>query len=65
MPLFVLAVPAALLRAAQQNPRMKEFLSSGWEASWELCVGVPTSETFWTGVECLDPINKPGVVRRM
>lgn len=57
----------ALLRAAQENKAFLDtnLISSGWQESWELCVGEASSETFWTGIDCLDPINQPGVVQNM
>jgi hypothetical protein len=63
--LLLFAAAVALLRSLSENPGMKTSLSSGWEATWELCVGAPSSETFWTGIECLDYVNKPGVVGQM
>lgn len=63
--LLLLLLFVALLRAVAENPRMKELLGSGWESTFELCNGAPSGETFWTGVECLDPYNRPGVVSKM
>lgn len=56
---------AALLAAALENNRMKQEMNVGWEAVDPLCVGPQTADTLWTGVECKDPINKPGVVGKM
>jgi hypothetical protein len=59
------AVAVALLRSLGENPSLKTYLDSGWEASWELCIGAPSAETFWTGIACLDPFDRPGVVEKM
>lgn len=44
---------------------MKDLFNSGWTQEAELCNGAPTAEAYWTGVECLDPIARPGVVGKM
>lgn len=52
----------ALFRVLQENPNIASVVNVGWNAQTPLCVGPPTFDAFWTGVYCLDPIQKPGVV---
>jgi hypothetical protein len=56
---------AALLASLAENPRMKELLTYGWTAETELCSGLQSLETLWTGVECVDAELKPGQVRAL
>lgn len=58
-------LPTALLRSLQENPKMKEYLVFGWGAEFELCSGPQSIETLWTGVECVDPEKKPGIVSKL
>lgn len=59
------AVSSALLASLTENPRMKELLTYGWSSESELCTGVQSIESLWTGVECVDPERQPGRVKAM
>jgi hypothetical protein len=56
---------AALLASVSENPKIKDFVSYGWSEDFDLCNGPQSAETFWTGIECLDPILRPGVISKM
>jgi hypothetical protein len=49
----------------QQNDRLSDVVNWDVFSDEELCIGSQTAVTPWTGVVCLDPINKPGIVDRL
>lgn len=57
------------MRSLTENPKLAggadSPLGSGWTAETELCNGPASQETFWTGIGCVDPIRRPGVVSRI